>query len=748
MDEKQKSKDVDLYKIKLKEAFQAHPEKPNEKFSGYLLKGDVSGIQKFIFNVASKGAAKALKARSYYVQVIEKLSDQFALLRLKGSSSFYCGGGNFFLTIKEDAFSENAIKELQQEINKYLMYDEIAVTLSFIKISDYPGFGEAWNALCKESNKRKLQKFHSDYDLLFGVYSRQEETDDELERWPDTTILNDEEIFIKNKLFKAITDRLIKRSKIYTNLYCGLKWAKNESDFADKIVNKLPLWESYFKLTDYKEYRKKKYSEEEQELKNKNLIDFDGFGDFAAYRTGTNKIAVLKMDVDNLGKLFKDYIHSKEAGETISKAFGWFFDEYLYELWKGEFIHYRNSTEEKENYTSNIYPIFAGGDDCFIIGAWDAVLQFAKLFHDSFAEFVSLAQEELNKTTKKQITLSAGIIIVDPTHPVISISELAEHELGKSKAVDNKNSICLFGEVFSWAEYDKILFLSNKLTKEMKTQNIDRSYLNKIRQSAKGFGALQQEALNGKLEMQKIWRLKYYLGRKDAQSFKVVDAELFQPYYNALLQSITNRQETNPAIFPAAARITELNTRTSLSYVNEDIKKYYPISINQKPSYKKLTEEKQKANDEKKKEQQKEKDDYKRERETWKAQDFTNNCWKYYDGLDGQTAIRADYILNCFEEKPGHITPQTGEMVLHEWSVIKTSQLREIFKLVKKEIKIVRPLLIYTAARQNSKQAMGLVLFLKEIIEQIQTDEQLANFQAYFESIVAFHKYYHGHKSI
>lgn len=33
----------------------------------YLLKGDISGIQEFIFNVQSDGAAKTLKAKSYYV---------------------------------------------------------------------------------------------------------------------------------------------------------------------------------------------------------------------------------------------------------------------------------------------------------------------------------------------------------------------------------------------------------------------------------------------------------------------------------------------------------------------------------------------------------------------------------------------------------------------------------------------------------------------------------------------------------
>ena len=37
------------------------------KENKYIVKGDLSGIQNFIFNIPSKGAAKELKRRSLYV---------------------------------------------------------------------------------------------------------------------------------------------------------------------------------------------------------------------------------------------------------------------------------------------------------------------------------------------------------------------------------------------------------------------------------------------------------------------------------------------------------------------------------------------------------------------------------------------------------------------------------------------------------------------------------------------------------
>ncbi len=50
--------------------------------TNYLIKGDVSGIQEFIFSTTSKGAARTLKDRSWYVQMLcevcgEKINEMF-----------------------------------------------------------------------------------------------------------------------------------------------------------------------------------------------------------------------------------------------------------------------------------------------------------------------------------------------------------------------------------------------------------------------------------------------------------------------------------------------------------------------------------------------------------------------------------------------------------------------------------------------------------------------------------------------
>ncbi len=64
-----------------------------------LIAADLSGIQDFIFNIPSKGAAKSLKGRSFFVQLLSEVCAQFLLdeLGLKPVNLLYNGGGNFFI---------------------------------------------------------------------------------------------------------------------------------------------------------------------------------------------------------------------------------------------------------------------------------------------------------------------------------------------------------------------------------------------------------------------------------------------------------------------------------------------------------------------------------------------------------------------------------------------------------------------------------------------------------------------------
>lgn len=521
----------------------------------YLLKGDISGIQEFIFNVQSKGAAKTLKAKSYYVSIISDLCCLYCKKELvaKGNEikEIYSGGGNFFMQIS-GLDLQTSIASIQQQINKELLYDDISITLTSEELNEND-FGQSWYNLLLESNKQKL-KHNKGYYEVFDPFQNQEKeeqnNDNRFEKYKQGNEHND--------LYRNIIDRLTKSNVINTILF-DEQLLETESDFNNRLANKLPFWKDYKEDNDYKEERKGEYFNENKNGNFDNtLIDFDAFGDFASIRTGTNKLGILKMDVDNLGLIFKDNVKSIEEAQTLSREFKDFFDIELYKIW--------NQAE----YKANIYPVFVGGDDCFIIGSWDKIFPFAKVINKEFDAFFK----------GKDYTLSAGVVIVDPKHPVVSFVDLAEDALSDAKkdytfseAVSKaekheKNSISIFNEVLSWTEFDKVLEVTDAFIPELENGNINRSVLEKLRNSAKGFHALQQQILREKqLHIPQLWRLKYYLGKKsNNDNFKTVEDKLFTPYESALRLALIEQKGINPAVFPMAARLLEFSTKKKLNY--------------------------------------------------------------------------------------------------------------------------------------------------------------------------------------
>jgi CRISPR-associated protein Csm1 len=516
----------------------------------YLLKGDLNGIQEYIFNVQSKGAAKSLKARSYIIQMISHVACKFCLNELPYSTIFYDGGGNFFIEFGEDGSEiDKKVSSLQEEMNTFLCREDFAITLSYVPIK--APFGESWKDLSKQSNLLKLKRYNNCI-IFFEPYDKSYE-EKTLNKEKFSSILKEKSnLESGNDLYKAITDEMVKHDFFGFTMFDDTL-EKDSTDFDGKLENKLPFWETYTELNAYHEYRKKNKElyPEDNHIQKGNIIDFNAMGDFAAHRTGTNKIAILKLDVDSLGSIFGA---KRNRGElmNLSKRFRSFFNETLYTIFKlGTF---QLSEEKEENYDANIYPIFAGGDDCFIIGSWDAALYFLSDLHDAF-----------NKEFKNEATISAGIILISPSYPVKSFAELVDDSLSKAKKEEGKNSVCLFDMVFSWKDFKHILQTSKKLRNVMKEKKeINRSYLDKIRKSAKGFNALQN---SDGIDFNKIYKLKYYLGRKD-NDFKEIVELLFQPYYEALENRLLRKKGTkiNVSIYPTIARITELLTKTELSY--------------------------------------------------------------------------------------------------------------------------------------------------------------------------------------
>jgi CRISPR-associated protein Csm1 len=91
----------------------------------------------------------------------------------------------------------------------------------------------------------------------------------------------------------------------------------------------------------------------------------------------------------------------------------------------------------------NLLFIYAGGDDLFISGAWNEVVEFAFDVYQCFRAYTG---------RNPDITLSGGISLADAKFPLYQAADESGEAEEKAKG-NGRDSLGLFGEVFKWDEW-------------------------------------------------------------------------------------------------------------------------------------------------------------------------------------------------------------------------------------------------------------------------------------------------------
>jgi CRISPR-associated protein Csm1 len=428
----------------------------------YCLKCDISGIQSFIFNVPSEGAARALKSHSVYVQ---KITDD-CLKKLKeffgnnNATELYNGGGNFYLKIKTDKSEADIQNFIDKSIYDGNVDKDIFAYVSFVK-DENTDIAELLNAVNTKVQLAKLQRPVS-YDLLSAKPIQVEDVD--------------------------------------TNTIKGINGQVPDGDFK-WIANK---------------------------------------------SEGDSKLAALKLDVDNLGMLFRD--RSEEDYKKLSISLKKFFDGNLLQL------------IEELKMQQNIYVVFSGGDDCFLIGTWEKVFKLAIELQQKFAVFQTKLKEEITSLPKEDITFSAGIVVFQPHFPMLQLAVEVEDALSASKRAKGKNSITVFGKTLNWIDFKE----AQKLSKTFNDLINNADEKEKESKSLLQIFRLIYPQNTEKKEIPKVWQLKYYLRRNVKKINETLVKQIFDEYSQALLQKHINYQgngKKNSNIYLVASRWAELLTR-------------------------------------------------------------------------------------------------------------------------------------------------------------------------------------------
>ena len=461
---------------------------------------DLSGIQRFLYNITSYKAAVSLRGRSQYlVDYIDRLHDGIltspTLHAYTGygvqEGEVYHSGGKLYLIIEDTLEARTTLEKLQHEAEKE-MWDKhhgaLGIIICYIPFSfedesrvSFPdgeqgNLGMLWRKASEEFARGKARKFED--------YAKE----------------NYEEFFVP----QPISDRM---------RVCALTGIES--------IDCVPLGDGERYVLP---------SVMEQIDLGKRIQKEQGFRTFEEY-AGDSWLGILRMDVDGLGSLFAQGFKSIEEYRTFSNRLQSFFATRLEEI--------------AARYSQYLTVLYAGGDDMFVVGRWDRVADFAAEARNAFVAYIN----------RPGITISGGMVVVSPKFPIAKAAELAGEAEDEAKRFRSgeKNAFCILGQCISWdKEYDYVYNWRNRMVDMCTAGELPRSILHKL---------MLFDEMRRRGEVSYLWNAAYYLSRfrKDKKSEEVTSFcdEVQRDYFS------TTDSSRKTELLALSARWAELKMRNN-----------------------------------------------------------------------------------------------------------------------------------------------------------------------------------------
>ena len=423
-----------------------------------LVGGDISGIQDFIYTITSKGTLKLLRARSAYLEllvedVVEELVEKLKLTR---ANVVYSGGGKFYLLAPNTSEAKEVVERVREELNEWLFEkfrEKLYFAIDYIELSgkELESFSvdsvSLWSLIGKKLKRRKLRKFLDEGAIDFVEnYITEEEC--EVCRIPHVKLekINGVNYCEACEEFYYVGEKLPK-IRGFVRVKCNTEHNKHD-EVKEKYTMPFSTFYCFFdEPGDFppgsKVFLKNGYESYELydtipyyvcDYTAKEGSSIKSFDDLAKAAKGAKKIAVLRMDVDDLGKVFTVGLRDLKGGTfsrmaTLSRLLNNFFKNCVRLVADGKVkvdAPRISGTSKKE-----IVVVYSGGDDLFVVGAWDHVFEFAFEVNALFRKYVG---------NNPNVTISAGYAIFDPKFPLCRMAEVTgrREELAKEEGVEVK----------------------------------------------------------------------------------------------------------------------------------------------------------------------------------------------------------------------------------------------------------------------------------------------------------------------
>jgi CRISPR-associated protein Csm1 len=573
----------------------------------YIVKVEISGIQEFIFGVKTKAAAKSLKGRSYLVDAACILISENIKGLFSSTKEIYVGGGNVYVEINDNQWCNEHFKTLISKIKGQLLDYQLILNWTSSDFKSLDNFGECISKVNRKLNFHKLQA-GVDNDNFFQAFSHNKVKEDAFATFAKSYSNNTSSSIKKvnsTTVFEVVSDNGITLGNY------SLQFTKNTK----RTLIPLPIWNlNLFNINktvfDDINDTDDLIQAEDVSKTNPDIIGFNYLASFAKRRTGTKKIGVLKLDIDNLGTIFQQ-IKNREQSEFLSKNISSFFNDKLIEILnkpffykaietdnkgdaifsidkfelnnkKNEIKKYKVTNKSDDKFCDNIYPVFAGGDDCLFIGAWDAIIEFAQILKAQFDLLQLVIRKDIT-TLKGPITISAAILILDPHYPVIRFADMVDSSLEAAKAMTNaskmdaagepeKNNISIMGHVFTWQQFNEMTQVKDVMRSMILEYGEPAAFLQRVIQSFDSTDISKWHFCNPPKPFNPaiLWRFIYsFRDTLDKPFFEKHFKSIFfneqNGYYKKYIDNYFSSDKTLSQIIPVAARLTEFSTKSKIS---------------------------------------------------------------------------------------------------------------------------------------------------------------------------------------
>ncbi|GIV63106.1 MAG: hypothetical protein KatS3mg045_0445 [Bellilinea sp.] len=160
---------------------------------------------------------------------------------------------------------------------------------------------------------------------------------------------------------------------------------------------------------------------------------------------GIKRVGVLRMDVDNLGRIFAEGLGERATLSRIASLS--FAVSLFFEGWVGEIARQMNKDGHER-----LYSIYSGGDDLFFVGSWDVVAEFAIRLRRDLSRFTG---------GHPDIHPSGGIVLVGGKYPLYQAAadagdaeeQAKQYRWMKNGKILQKDALSFLGQALAWERF-------------------------------------------------------------------------------------------------------------------------------------------------------------------------------------------------------------------------------------------------------------------------------------------------------